>query len=111
MNTKLGMSLVVIAIVVLAGALWYGEEFHERDVPQNPAISGQPELANPASVNCVRTLGGTLEIKEEVNGEAGYCHLPDGRVCEEWGLFRDSACTPPPAAPASRAATGTPPAQ
>lgn len=50
-------------------------------------------IANPASANCVR-LGGTLEIVNETNGQVGYCHLKDGRVCEEWSLMR-GGCTFP----------------
>ncbi|HNU95817.1 MAG TPA: DUF333 domain-containing protein [Candidatus Magasanikbacteria bacterium] len=44
-------------------------------------------LANPASVNCV-DVGGILEIKDETDGQVGYCTLPGGKVCEEWALFR-----------------------
>jgi uncharacterized protein len=43
-------------------------------------------MANPASVHCVN-LGGKLEIRQEAQGQVGYCHLPDGRVVEEWKLF------------------------
>ncbi|MDR2000353.1 MAG: DUF333 domain-containing protein [Zoogloeaceae bacterium] len=46
-------------------------------------------LANPASENCIK-LGGQLEIRRETGGEVGYCHLPDGRVIEEWALFRET---------------------
>ena len=48
---------------------------------------GVPNMANPASVYCEK-VGGKLEIRAETGGEAGYCHLPDGRVVEEWVLFR-----------------------
>lgn len=48
-----------------------------------PAIS----LANPASLNC-KKLGGKLVKKSDKGGEYSMCHLPDGRVCEEWKLFR-----------------------
>ncbi len=41
----------------------------------------------PASAYCA-SLGGRVEIRREAAGEAGYCHLPDGRVVEEWQLFR-----------------------
>lgn len=56
--------------------------------------SGAPDLAragmaNPASVYCAR-LGGQLEIRQEQAGEAGYCHLKDGSVIEEWKLYRDT---------------------
>ena len=46
-------------------------------------------MANPASVHCVK-VGGRLEIRKGTAGDVGYCHLPDGRVVEEWELFRAS---------------------
>lgn len=46
-------------------------------------------MANPASQYCVEQ-GGKLEIRNENNGQAGYCHLPNGQVVEEWALFRSS---------------------
>ena len=51
-------------------------------------------MANPASTYCVNQ-GGRVEIRNEANGQVGYCHLRDGRVVEEWTLFR-AANTPPP---------------
>ncbi|WP_336944848.1 DUF333 domain-containing protein [Asaia sp. BMEF1] len=44
-------------------------------------------MANPASVYC-EEQGGKLEIRHEKDGEVGYCHLPYGRVVEEWVLWR-----------------------
>lgn len=44
-------------------------------------------MNNPASQYCAE-LGGRLEIRAEQAGEAGYCHLPDGSVLEEWELHR-----------------------
>ncbi len=59
-----------------------------------PASSPQAGLANPASVNCVNDMGGTLEIKKDPEGnEYGVCHLPDGSACEEWALYRGEPCT------------------
>lgn len=53
--------------------------------PPEPAQSiGMP---NPASAYCVKR-GGKLEIRSTQGGQVGYCHLPDGRVVEEWALFR-----------------------
>lgn len=50
-------------------------------------------LANPASVNCVQKEGGTFEIRKDPEGnEYGICHLPDGKECEEWALFRGERC-------------------
>ena len=45
-------------------------------------------MPNPASQYCVEQ-GGRLEMKQdEQGGVYGVCHLPDGRVIEEWSLFR-----------------------
>lgn len=44
-------------------------------------------MANPASSFCVEQ-GGKLELRNEANGQVGYCHLPDGKVVEEWAYFR-----------------------
>ncbi|KCY74058.1 I78 family peptidase inhibitor [Acinetobacter sp. 796380-1375] len=52
----------------------------------NPPKNGLP---NPASQYCVEQ-GGKLEIRNETNGQVGYCHLPNGQVVEEWKLFRDN---------------------
>lgn len=46
-------------------------------------------MANPASQYCVQQ-GGTLEIRNERNGQVGYCHLSNGQTVEEWTLFRAS---------------------
>ncbi|MFG0587628.1 DUF333 domain-containing protein [Acinetobacter sp. YQ_14] len=46
-------------------------------------------MANPASKYCVEQ-GGQLEIRNETNGQVGYCTLPNGQVVEEWELFRAS---------------------
>lgn len=54
--------------------------------PANQPVIG---MANPASVHCVKA-GGRVEIRKETAGEVGYCHLPDGRVIEEWKFFRAS---------------------
>lgn len=59
---------------------------------ESTSIIGMP---NPASQYCIEQ-GGTLNIKTEVNGQVGYCHLADGQVVEEWTLFRESqqTCVP-----------------
>jgi len=59
-------------------------------IPQN-AQNNTQTLANPASVNCVN-IGGTLEIKNGVNGQYGMCNFPNGTSCEEWALFRGEGC-------------------
>lgn len=44
-------------------------------------------MPNPASVHCAEQ-GGTVEMRQGPEGVTGYCHLPDGRVVEEWELYR-----------------------
>ena len=44
-------------------------------------------LANPASANC-EAKGGTLELRQNKNGEYGVCLFEDNRQCEEWALLR-----------------------
>lgn len=44
-------------------------------------------MLNPASQYCIEQ-GGQLEIRNEANGQVGYCKLPNGKVVEEWELFR-----------------------
>lgn len=46
-------------------------------------------MANPASVYCAEQ-GGKLIIKNEANGQVGYCHLANGKVVEEWAFYRAS---------------------
>ncbi|ANF83118.1 hemolysin [Acinetobacter sp. NCu2D-2] len=52
-------------------------------------------MANPASQYCVEQ-GGKLEIRNEADGQVGYCHLANGQVIEEWALFRanQAECVP-----------------
>lgn len=53
-------------------------------VEQDPPVIG---MANPASVHCTK-MGGRSEINTAPDGsQAGYCHLPNGKVVEEWQLY------------------------
>ena len=44
-------------------------------------------MANPASVNC-QQQGGKSVLRDTAQGQVSDCHLPDGRVVEEWNLLR-----------------------
>jgi putative hemolysin len=67
--------LVTFSCLVLAGCA------------SSPLGDKPAGLANPASTYCVEQ-GGTVELRAEVKGQVGYCHLSDGRVIEEWTYFR-----------------------
>ncbi len=45
-------------------------------------------IANPASEFCVKMEGRLEIVKDASGGEIGLCYLPDGRIIEEWTLFR-----------------------
>lgn len=45
-------------------------------------------MVNPASAFCEEMKGRLEMVKDASGGEMGLCHLPDGRIIEEWTLFR-----------------------
>lgn len=51
--------------------------------------------ANPASQHCIEQ-GGKLELRQNDQGQTGYCHLKDGHIVEEWLLYREKSgqCNP-----------------
>lgn len=60
---------------------------------QAPASSASPNLANPASANCL-SKGGKLTMEKNGKGdEFGVCTFDDNRQCEEWALMRGE-CPP-----------------
>lgn len=68
--------LAVFALSLVGSAAW----------AQSQSIS--PQLANPASQNCVKQ-GGTLSIERRADGgQYGVCVFTDNYQCEEWALFR-----------------------
>lgn len=48
------------------------------------STNGRAVMTNPAASYCVEQKG-TIEVRDDAN----YCHLPNGRVVEEWKLFRE----------------------
>jgi putative hemolysin len=61
--------------------------------PLGTTMESPLNMANPASVYCV-DLGYKLEIRDEANGQVGYCIFPNGAECEEWAFYRGE-CTGP----------------
>lgn len=72
-----GAALLVLAPIAAAA----------QDGNDAADATGTAGLANPASQYCV-SLGGTVEMRQTADGTVGDCHLPDGRVVEEWELYR-----------------------
>jgi putative hemolysin len=71
-------------------------ERNEIDAPFDLSLKPRAVgLANPAATNCARQ-GGRSEIRKDASGgQYGVCLFVDGRVCEEWALFRDKSCVAP----------------
>jgi len=61
-------------------------------VPPHPTVEAPIGMPNPASVHCT-DQGGKLDIRDETDGQVGYCIFPDGSECEEWAYFKGE-CTP-----------------
>lgn len=71
------MHRIVSSFIVFLGA--------SGAVAQTPS---NPQLANPASVNCIQQ-GGTLAIERRPDGgQFGVCVFTDNHQCEEWALLR-----------------------
>jgi len=100
--------LILLAIIVIIGYLWY-----KGQLPTRHNV-GMP---NPASVYCIeqggksviadcRAVGTRSEgwynhltnelidwgICGEEGGQTGFCFLPDGRKCLEWDFYNLHEC-------------------
>lgn len=72
-------------VAVIVGILF----IHVKNSSIDPTT---PEIANPASVNCIKK-GGRVDIRQDVNGaQYGMCVFENGKECEEWALFTDNVC-------------------
>lgn len=69
--------------IVLLGAIISSLVACSSFQEKSPIIDSLP---NPASRHC-NDQGGRLEIRNESNGQIGYCHLDTGQVVEEWKFF------------------------
>ncbi|KUY96607.1 hypothetical protein WS50_11485 [Burkholderia territorii] len=83
----MSVRLVVISALALAAPGAFAQPLPPG---QQPSVS-QQTLANPASVNCEK-LGGRHVIRNLPRGQVGMCVFKDGRVCDEWALYRDDRC-------------------
>ncbi len=104
------ITVVVILVAIVLIVYWYFLQGVSEPLPDNiqatdtiieedtqipTSTSEDTQLPNPASVYCIESMNGTLDIIDTVDGQVGICNLPDGRRCEEWELFRTGSCTLP----------------
>ena len=86
--------IVVVALLLVTLVLAACGSGEPTPVPTAGATSESPlDMVNPASKHCV-DQGYRLEIRDEANGQVGYCIFPDGSECEEWAYFRGECSGP-----------------
>ena len=94
--------ITIITIIVIVG-LGYGAYRYLSSMPapeeeqKQEEEEGEPaELPNPAAVYCLEIGGELMQVVDE-KGAAGYCILPDDRICAQWKLFNSEGeeCVPP----------------
>lgn len=100
----IGISGVILVLAAVFGWYYLGNPGTEETVVVDVPVSEVSEVVeveesvampNPASVYCEETMGGELSMLDAVEGQVGLCTLPDGRVCEEWELYRTGNCISP----------------
>lgn len=91
---KLKHTIIFMLLIALLFVLSNVVKMPEQE-EQGEEKEAQAGLANPAAVYCVGK-GGQIIIINTEQGQAGYCGLPDGRICEEWKFFytEGAACIP-----------------
>ena len=93
-------NFILFAIFFIVLVAWIGifiwDYFanEEEIAPPPSAVDDKSGLANPASVFC-EEQGGEIKMYENEEGQAGFCAFEDGRICEEWALFRQGECNAP----------------
>jgi len=93
-------NFILFAIFFITLVAWIGvftwDYFASLREPSLPpsAVDNKAGIANPASVFC-QEQGGQTQLRETEAGQTGYCVFEDGRICEEWALFRDNECIAP----------------
>jgi putative hemolysin len=70
--------LALVWIVAVFLVIRLNEEHTENEVVL---------VANPASEYCVQQ-GYSVDIRDETDGQVGYCISSDGQECEEWTFYR-----------------------
>ena len=80
----------ILWIVTIIGVLSGCQQGEKTTISQSSKIVKPLRIPTPASLYCIKK-GGTLSMTHtEKKGDIGYCHLPDGRVIEEWAFFKQN---------------------
>jgi putative hemolysin len=77
MNRKIIVGAIALGALILVGISLFIFDLK----------SSRNQVANPASEYCI-SQGHELEIREEEEGQRGYCVSSSGEECEEWAFYR-----------------------
>src|SRR5450759_2198773 len=78
----------IITFTIILMALTACTSFRVQTSESAATDMPQPNMPNPASVNCEQN-GNKLEITTAADGsQSGVCVFPDGSTCDEWAYFR-----------------------
>ena len=78
---------IIVAIILIGVGFFFYENNQKTLTETTTETTTQTALANPASTNCIEKWG-TLEMRNNKNGQYGVCLFEDNRQCEERALFR-----------------------
>jgi putative hemolysin len=78
---------LLIVLLIFVYVLKHMDNLGKFEVNPNTKVGELIQIANPASVYCLEQ-GGTLNLRDNLEGQVGYCVFPNGNECEEWAYFR-----------------------
>ena len=98
---------IIIAITVILVVANYNKSKVSNNLPKdqqvqedtnptdqlNQSDKENQQLANPASVYCIKNNGEHKTIKDDKGNEIGICVFSNGKECNEWEFYRGN-CTP-----------------
>lgn len=79
---------LMLAVLLSSGACSRQPDAEAELKPESQSVS----IANPAAVFCAEQ-NGINEIVKMPSGTVGFCHFPDGSVCDDWAFYR-AQCAP-----------------
>jgi putative hemolysin len=92
-------SIIIVGILYICASIVYLTEQSAQELSSTKIVAtsttqsvgsttSQTQIANPASVNCIKVRGTVQILKRGDGGEYGLCYFEDNRACEEWALLR-----------------------
>lgn len=74
----------MLFLLLIAGFFFFIQNYYKSADEDNQEI---PQISNPASRYCINQ-GHKIVIRDEEEGQRGYCVSNEGEECEEWDFYR-----------------------